>query len=43
MKEFLLKEGAEAAPMTPQAFGALIASEIERWKKVAAASGIKAE
>lgn len=43
MKDFLLKEGAEAAPMTPQAFGALIASELERWKKVAAVSGIKAE
>ena len=43
MKEFLLREGAAPAPMTPQAFGALVASEIERWKKVAAASGIKAE
>jgi len=43
MKEFLLREGAEPSPMTPQAFGALIASEIERWKKVATAAGIRAE
>jgi tripartite-type tricarboxylate transporter receptor subunit TctC len=43
MKEFLLKEGAEPAPMTPQAFGALIGSEIERWKRVAAAARIRAE
>ena len=27
-------EGAEAAPSTPDAFGALIVSEIARWKPV---------
>ena len=43
MKEFLLREGAEPAPMTPAAFGALLRGDIARWKKVAAEAGIKAE
>jgi tripartite-type tricarboxylate transporter receptor subunit TctC len=43
MKEFLLREGAEPAPAAPEVFGALIRSDIERWRKVAKAAGIKAE
>jgi tripartite-type tricarboxylate transporter receptor subunit TctC len=43
MKEFLLREGAEPAPMTPAAFGALLRGDIARWKKVAADAGIKPE
>ena len=43
VKEFLLREGAEAAPMPPEAFTALIASDIERWRKVAQTAGIKPE
>ena len=43
MKEFFLKEGAEPAPMKPAEFEALIAAEIERWKKVAKAADIKPE
>jgi tripartite-type tricarboxylate transporter receptor subunit TctC len=34
LKARLDAEGAEAAPTTPDAFGALIASEIARWKPV---------
>jgi tripartite-type tricarboxylate transporter receptor subunit TctC len=43
MKEFFLKEGAEPAAMKPADFEAFIASEIERWKKVAKAADIKPE
>jgi tripartite-type tricarboxylate transporter receptor subunit TctC len=43
MKAFLLKEGAEASAITPAAFGALIGTEIERWKHVAKLAGIKSE
>ena len=43
IKAFLLREGAEPAPMTPDAFTALMHSDIERWKKVAQAAGIKSE
>ena len=43
MKEFLLREGAEPAPLSPPAFGALIRNDIERWKKVAKEAGIQAE
>ena len=43
MKEFLLHEGAEPAPLSPAAFGALIRNDIERWKKVAKDAGIQAE
>jgi tripartite-type tricarboxylate transporter receptor subunit TctC len=43
MKDFFLKEGAEPAAMKPAAFEAFIASEIERWKKVAKAADIKPE
>ena len=43
MKAFLLNEGAEPAPMSPDAFGATIRGDIERWKKVAKDAGIQAE
>jgi tripartite-type tricarboxylate transporter receptor subunit TctC len=42
-KEFLLREGAEPAPMSPEAFGAVLRTDIERWKKVAKAADIRAE
>jgi tripartite-type tricarboxylate transporter receptor subunit TctC len=41
MKAFFLKEGAEPAPMKPPEFAAFVASEIERWKRVAKAADIK--
>jgi tripartite-type tricarboxylate transporter receptor subunit TctC len=34
-KEFLLKEGALPAPLTPAQFAATIAADIPRWKKLA--------
>lgn len=34
-KDFLLKEGALPAPLTPQQFAATIAADIPRWKKLA--------
>ena len=34
-------EGAEAKPGTPQAFGALIAREIPRWREVVRVGRIK--
>jgi tripartite-type tricarboxylate transporter receptor subunit TctC len=43
MKDFFLKEGAEPAAMKPAEFEAFIASEIERWKKVAKAADIRPE
>jgi len=43
MKAFLLKEGAQPSPISPSDFSVLIASEIERWKRVAKAANIKAE
>jgi len=36
-------DGAEPSPMTSAAFGAMLASEIEKWKRVARESGIRAE
>jgi tripartite-type tricarboxylate transporter receptor subunit TctC len=42
-REFLLREGAEPAPMSPDAFGAVLRGDIERWKKVAKAADIRAE
>jgi tripartite-type tricarboxylate transporter receptor subunit TctC len=35
LSKFLASEGAEAETMTPQAFGALMRLETERWIKVA--------
>jgi tripartite-type tricarboxylate transporter receptor subunit TctC len=43
LKEFIRREGAEPAPMTPEAFGAVIASDIARWKKLAQTADIRAE
>jgi tripartite-type tricarboxylate transporter receptor subunit TctC len=43
MKEFLVREGAEASPATPDEFGALIRNEIQRWQKVAKDAGIQPE
>ncbi len=43
MKAFFRKAGAEAAPMKAVEFEQFIATEISRWKKIAAAAGIQAE
>jgi tripartite-type tricarboxylate transporter receptor subunit TctC len=41
LKTRLQAEGAEATPSTPEAFGKLIASEIERWRPVVKAGNVK--
>ena len=38
-----LAEGAEAAPVSPATFGALIASEIARWKPVVERANMRPE
>jgi tripartite-type tricarboxylate transporter receptor subunit TctC len=43
LKARLDAEGAEAAPTTPAAFGAMIESEIARWKPVIEQAGMKPE
>ena len=43
MKAFFLKEGAEAAAQSPAEFKALVASELDRWRQVAAKANIKAD
>jgi tripartite-type tricarboxylate transporter receptor subunit TctC len=43
MREVFLREGAEAATMTPAQFARTIREEIEGWKQVAKAANIKAE
>ena len=43
MREFLVREGAEPAPMTPDAFGQLLNADIDRWAKVGKAAAIKVE
>ena len=43
MKEFLAREGAEPAQMTPEAFGTVVRTDVERWKRVAKSAGIHAE
>jgi tripartite-type tricarboxylate transporter receptor subunit TctC len=40
VKELLLKQGLEAAPGTPEAFGAYIKSEYRKWGKLIAEAGI---
>jgi tripartite-type tricarboxylate transporter receptor subunit TctC len=40
VKELLLKQGLEAAPGTPEAFGAYIKSEYSKWGKLIAEAGI---
>ena len=42
-REWMLRQGAEADPGTPEALIALIKMEIEKWGKVIRAAGIKAE
>ncbi|MGZ5179526.1 MAG: tripartite tricarboxylate transporter substrate binding protein [Ramlibacter sp.] len=42
-KDFLLKEGALPAPMTPAQFAATIAADIPRWKKLAQQQNIRPE
>jgi tripartite-type tricarboxylate transporter receptor subunit TctC len=43
VKEILFKQGLDAAPSTPQEFGAYIKTETVKWAKVVKASGAKAE
>lgn len=43
MRERLAFEGADPAPRSPQAFGQLIASEMERFRVLIARAGIKAD
>ena len=43
VKAMFQREGAEPAPMSAAAFAATIKREIEGWKRVAAAAGIKPE
>jgi tripartite-type tricarboxylate transporter receptor subunit TctC len=42
IKEALFKQGLDAAPGTPEEFGAYMRSEMAKWAKVIAAAGIKA-
>ena len=41
IKEFLFNQGLDAAPGTPEEFGAYIKSETAKWAKVIKAAGIK--
>ena len=43
IKEFLFKQGLDAAPGTPEAFGAYIKSEMTKWAKVIKAAGVKTQ
>jgi tripartite-type tricarboxylate transporter receptor subunit TctC len=43
IREVLFKQGLDAAPSTPDAFGAYIKSETAKWAKVIKASGAKPE
>ncbi len=43
VRERILGVGAEPAHTTPEAFGALIRSEIARWAKVIKAAGVKVD
>jgi tripartite-type tricarboxylate transporter receptor subunit TctC len=43
IREILFKQGLDAAPSTPEAFGAYIKSETGKWAKVIKASGAKPE
>jgi tripartite-type tricarboxylate transporter receptor subunit TctC len=43
VKTFLFNQGLEAAPSTPEEFGAYIRSERAKWAKIVKASGAKVE
>jgi tripartite-type tricarboxylate transporter receptor subunit TctC len=43
VKSILFSQGLDAAPTTPEAFGAYIKAERSKWAKVIKAAGIKAE
>ncbi|MBG9390289.1 tripartite tricarboxylate transporter substrate binding protein [Caenimonas aquaedulcis] len=43
IREQFLREGAEARPMTAAQFGAVVAGDVERWKKLAKQQNIVAE
>jgi tripartite-type tricarboxylate transporter receptor subunit TctC len=43
IKEFLFKQGLDAAPGTPEKFAAYMKSESAKWTKVIKAAGIKAQ
>jgi tripartite-type tricarboxylate transporter receptor subunit TctC len=43
IREILFKQGLDAAPSSPEAFGAYIKSETAKWAKVIKASGAKPE
>jgi tripartite-type tricarboxylate transporter receptor subunit TctC len=43
MRERLAAQGAEAAPTTPQAFGAFIAAELPKYARIVKASGAKVD
>ena len=43
VKTFLFNQGLDAAPTTPEAFGAYIKSERSKWAKVIKTAGVKAE
>jgi tripartite-type tricarboxylate transporter receptor subunit TctC len=43
MKEKLAQDGAEPEGSTPEAFAALIKSELEKWAKVAREANIEAQ
>ena len=43
MRERLMGQGAEAAPMTPQQFGAFISSELAKYARIVKASGAKVD
>jgi tripartite-type tricarboxylate transporter receptor subunit TctC len=43
IREILFKQGLDAAPSSPDAFGAYIRSETAKWAKVIKASGAKPE
>jgi tripartite-type tricarboxylate transporter receptor subunit TctC len=43
MREFMMKEGADAVGSTPQVFAAFFRAEVERYAKVIQAAGIRGE
>jgi tripartite-type tricarboxylate transporter receptor subunit TctC len=43
VRERLASQGVEARPSTPEAFGRLLVSDLERWAKVVKRAGIRAE